>query len=448
MPRPPSPLPARRARFAAALVLSVAPAASRGEGLSLEQAIRGAWAANPGLAAGAAQVEAARADADAARHGHYPTLSVEARGVRTDEPVAAFGLKLDQQRIAQADFAPDRLNAPPAVGGVGLGATLGLPLYLGGRVAAASRAAAALADAEGEAQARRRQEMARAVVEAYFGARVAEQAERYAADVLEQARETERFVRARNAQGLALDADVARATAFRAQAEAEQAAARQRCASARSALALLAGEEAADADLTTALEVRGEAAGIAAAEGLGARPDLRAARLRAAAAGDGVAAARGSLLPELLAQASVETMRSSLDQGATWHALALVARWRFGLPDVDALRASQARARAAESALRWQTRQAAREVEEARRAVEAADARVRSAGEAVSASESARSLRLARHRQGLLPLTDVLDAEAGLAGARTLLLQSRLEARLARAQVELALGVPVEGVKP
>ena len=85
---------------------------------------------------------------------------------------------------------------------------------------------------------------------------------------------------------------------------------------------------------------------------------------------------------------------------------------------------------------------------EARRAVETADLRVRSAEEAVTASESARTLRAARHRQGLLPLTDLLDAESGLAGARALLLGSRLEARVARARLALALSAPIEGITP
>jgi outer membrane protein TolC len=66
----------------------------------------------------------------------------------------------------------------------------------------------------------------------------------------------------------------------------------------------------------------------------------------------------------------------------------------------------------------------------------------------VAASESARTLRIARHRQGLLPLTDVLDAEAGLAGARALLLASRFEARAARARLALATHQPIEGLLP
>ncbi len=125
-----------------------------------------------------------------------------------------------------------------------------------------------------------------------------------------------------------------------------------------------------------------------------------------------------------------------------------MARWDLSLADAQATRAAQARARAAGEALRWREREAARDVGEARRAVETADVRIRSAEEAVTASESARKLRAARHRQGLLPLTDVLDAEAGLAGARALLLASRLEARVARARLALALHQPIEGITP
>jgi len=153
------------------------------------------------------------------------------------------------------------------------------------------------------------------------------------------------------------------------------------------------------------------------------------------------------LLPEVFAQAGVETLRSSIDQGATWFQGLLVARWQLSLGALDGTRAAEARAAAAHSAAAWQERQARREVDEARRAVETADVRVGSAREAVAASEAARRLREARHRQGLLPLTDVLDAEAGLAGARSLLLGSQHQARLARAQLQLALGQPIEGVK-
>jgi outer membrane protein TolC len=432
----------------ATLSLVASPPAARAAPLTIEEAMRSAWARNAALDASAAQVEAARAEADRARDARLPSLSLSARGVRTDEPMMAFGIRLDQARIQAADFDPARLNDPSAVTAVGGGVTLSMPLFMGGRLLAGQRAAALAADAQAADHARRRAEVGAAVVEAYFGAQAAEEGVRYAEDLLAHALETERFVRERNAQGLALDADLARAAAFRAQAEAERAAAGQRRGSARSALVLLAGDETAEAELATAISALPPVIPPGAADP-GERPDVAAARLRRDAADAGVAAARGALLPALFAQASAETLRTrDLDQGSSWTTIGLVLRWDLSLGDADALRASAARVRAAADALSWQRRVAAREIEEARRAVETADARVRAAAEAVSASTSARTLRAARHHQGLLPLTDVLDAEAGLAGARALLLGSRVDARVSRALLALALHQPIEGLAP
>lgn len=428
------------------VVLALLPRFASADALSLEDAIRRAWAQNPGVAASALQAEAARSEAEAARDARLPTVTMTARAMATDEPMNAFGLRLDQQRITAADFDPARLNAPDPVAGVGLGASLLQPIYTGGRLSSGRRAAASNAEAERNGHARRLQETALAVVEAYFYAEVAAEGLRHADDVLTQARETERFVRARNAQGLVLAADVARATSFRAQAEAERAAAAQRVNSARSALALLAGEEAAHLELSTPLVCPATAPDFSTASSAG-RPDLAAARLRAEAAREAATAVRGQLLPQLFAQGSVETMRSDFDQGATWFSAALVARWNLALADARATRAAESRAAAASSALQWSQRQAAREIDEARRALDTARIRISSAREAITASETAREQRIARHRQGLLPLTDVLDAESGLAGARALLLRSLLEARIARAQYQLATGDPIEGVK-
>jgi outer membrane protein TolC len=429
------------------LVAVLTPALALAAPLTIEDAIRAAWADAPALRASAALARAADAEADRARDARLPTLSLAARALRTDEPMLAFGLRLDQGRITAADFDPARLNDPAAIGGVGGGVTVSLPLFTGGRLRAGQRAAGEAARAAGADDARRRMEVAAAVVEAYFGAQAAEEGIRHADELLAHAAETERFVRERNAQGLALDADLARASAFRAQAQAERAVAGQRRASARSALALLAGAGAADADLTTPLAAPGTRpdAGGPPED----RPDLRAAALRRDAAREGVTAARAALLPGVFAQASAETMRTpDLDQGTSWTTVGLLLRWELGFADAAGVRAASAQAAAAEHALAWRRREAAREVEDGDRAVETADARLAAAAEAVSASESARTLRIARHRQGLLPLTDVLDAEAALAGARALLVASRFDARVSRARLALALHQPIEGLMP
>jgi outer membrane protein TolC len=428
---------------AAALAL---PSLATAAPFTVEDAIRTTWKQNPAIASSGEMVAAARADAEAARDGRLPSILLSAKAIETNEPMSTFGLKLDEQRITAADFDPNRLNSPASVGGVGLGATVMQPIYMGGRLTAARIAASAQAEAETCSHERRMQEMALQVVQTYFGAQVAAEGLKFAEDVLAQARETESFTKSRNQQGLTLDADLARATAFRAQAEGESSAARQRLASARAMLVLLAGERAVAADLSsplTASEIY-----VDSTHSDGQRADIKAAGLRAEAAHAMVAATRGSLLPEVMAQATLETMRSDFTQGATWYSLGLVARWRLAVTDLRATNAASLRASAAEDARRWQDRQATFEVDEAQRSLQSARSRQLSAREAVTASESARSLRLARHRQGLLPLTEVLDAETGLAGARTLLLRSEYDARIAAAQLQFAFGKPIEGVRP
>ncbi len=412
------------------------------ESLTIQDAIRRAWTDQSGLQAGEAMVAGARAEAEAARDLRLPTLALAAGLTRSNEPMMAFGTRLDQARITQADFDPARLNHPDALTGAGATLTLTQPLYAGGKLDAARKAGAAMADSAAASQARRRQEVALAVEQAYFGAQVAERALAFAEDTRSQAVETERFVQARVDQGLLLKSEGARTRAFRAQSEAGVVEARQRVASARSALELLLG---GDIPATLATPVEPEGTGVADAPGL--RGDLEAARFQSEAARQGVAAARGAWRPEVGLNLAAGTARYALGDGGNWTTVSLGARWTFSFADSPRVQAAQANARAAELGLKWQERQAGREVAEARRSLETAQARIAFAQEAVAASESVRAMRTARHREGLLPLVEVLDAETALSGARTLLLSSQLEWRLSRAQLALALGQPIEDVK-
>lgn len=411
--------------------------------LTLPEAIHQAWTGQSGLQAGAAMVARAAAEGAAMRDLRLPTVTLGAGLTRTNEPMMAFGTKLDQARIGQMDFMPSALNHPDPITGAGGFLTVAQPLYAGGRLDAARKAGAAMAGAEAAAQAHRKQQVALAVAQAYFGAQVAESALAYATDTLKQAEETEHFVQARVDQGLMLASEGDRTRAFRAQSQAGVAEARNRVASARSALALLMGSDSTQARLTTPLS--GPAPELGA--GPGHRADLEATRLQGVAAKAGVAAARGGLKPEVGLTLTAGTARYAFNSGGNWTTAALGAKWTFTFADTQRVHAARAAARAAELGLQWQEAQASREVQEARRGLETAQAKIAFAQVAVTASESVRALRTARHREGLLPLMDVLDAESGLQGARTLLLNSQLEFRLSQAQLALALGQPIEGVK-
>lgn len=410
--------------------------------LTLPEAIRTAWTRQTGLQAGEAMVAKAQADAEAMRALRLPTATLGVGFMRTDEPMMAFGTKLNQARIAQADFMPSSLNHPAAIQGTGATLSLSQPLYAGGRLDAARRAGAAMARAEGASQEHRKQQVAFAITQAYFGAQVAEQALRYSEDTLKQALETERFVQARVEQGLMLKSEGDRTRAYRAQSEAGVMEAKARLASARSALTLLVGADISASILSTPVD--GDANELSNA---GLRGDIQAARQQSLAAQEGVRVARGNLKPEVGIQFQAGTLRQSLNAGGNWTTASLGAKWTFAFSDTQRVSAARAQARAAQFNVAWQESVASREVEEARRAIQTAEAKIVFARTAVEASESVRAIRTARHREGLLPLVEVLDAESSLTGARTLLLSSQLERRLGQAQLALALGHPIENVK-
>jgi len=423
--------------------LLVAAAARAAPELTVADAIRAAWVHDARLVASSAQATSAARGAEAADWALGPTLVLGAQGTLTSQPSRTFALLLDQGKFTQADFDPARLNTPEARGSLGLSAVIEQPL-VDAALWAARRRAHAGAESEEATRAATQRQVALDAVRAYFSVRAAEDALAYAEDSLRTARDTEGFVKARVAQDVLLPSEASRSTAYRAQAEAERAAAIRQLARARTGFVLLVGQEPPQGSLVTPL-VPPEAPTSPTVE---ERPELRAARavveVQTAAADE----AHGHLWPTLVLQGGVATERASLSEGNTWGMGFLVFRWRGSVAAFKTADAADAARAAADARRIGQERALAAELEEARASVEASSAALEAARTAVSASEEARNLRQARHRQGLVPLTELLDAETGLTSARALLLRSALQARLARAELEHASGQPVEGVRP
>ena len=411
--------------------------------LTVSDAIRAAWTHDARLQASSAQATSAARGAEAADWALGPTLVLGAQGTLTSQPSRTFALLLDQGKITAADFDPARLNTPQARGSLGLSAVIEQPL-VDAALWAARRRAHAGAESEVAGRAAMQRQVALDAVRAYFSVRAAEDALAYAEDALRTAKDTESFVKARVAQDVLLQSEGSRSTAYRAQAEAERAAAVRQLAQARTGFVLLVGQEPPPGSLVTPL-VPPEASSSPAVE---ERPELRAARAGVDAQTAAADEAHGRLWPTLLLQGGVATERASLSEGNTWGMGFLILRWSGSVAAFKTADAADAARAAAEARRVGQERALAAELEEAHASVAASSAALEAARTAVSASEQARDQRQARHRQGLVPLTDLLDAETGLTSARALLLRSALQARLARAELEHASGQPVEGVRP
>lgn len=413
--------------------------------LTITDAIQKAWQDQSGLKAGQAMVDSRKAEAQAYRDLRLPTLTLQAQGVRTDEPMMAFGIKLNQARIGMADFNPATLNHPDAIGAYGGSAVIQQPLYAGGRITAARKAGDYMAQAEAASQERRKQETALAVVQAYFGAEVAEQAMAWVDDTETWVKGMESFVGARVKQGLMLESELQRLKAFHAQVDAQKAQVNLQISTARSGLGLLLGQGPVTGPLATPLEP--VAAPVAGAPG--ERGDLLAADLQAKAAEEGAKAARGNSLPEVGLELGAGTLHHSWSDKGDWTWAGVGVKWKvFSAPDRAKAQAARAQAMAAQDMKTFKEQQAAHEIRVAKESVMAAQARYTAAKEALAAAEESRRLWEARHKEGLAPLIDVLDAEAAVQGARTLILQSLYELRVSRASLDLANGTPIEGVQP
>ena len=91
-------------------------AAGAQEPLTLRQAINAALGKSPEAAIARAGALDAKAAASQARTVLLPQLGFTEDTSRGDDPVYAFGTRLQQRRFTQADFALNSLNFPPPVG--------------------------------------------------------------------------------------------------------------------------------------------------------------------------------------------------------------------------------------------------------------------------------------------------------------------------------------------
>lgn len=431
-------------------LLVAGPGLSAQESFTVSAAIHKAWRDQSGLKAGRALAEGKREEAAGFQALRLPTLTLQAQGIRTDEPMMAFGMKLNQSRINAMDFNPSSLNRPDPITGFGGSAVVSQPLYAGGRLTAARWAGEYAARAESASQERREQETAMAVVEAYFGAQVAEQALVWVQDTRTWLQGLEAFVGARVQQGLMLESELQRLKAAHAQVDAQEAEVVRQARAARSGLGLLTGGASVQGTLATPLLAEPVSPSTEHhAVPSAVRSDLQAADFQAQAANQAAQAAAGSLRPEVGLELGLGTMRQSWGQGGNWTWAAVGMKWKvFSAPDRSKAHAANAQARAAQEMNLFKQQQAEHEVRVAREGVVAAGAKHAAAKAGLVAAEEARRLREARHREGLTPLTDVLDAEAAVQGARTLLLQSLYDQRISRAALDLATGAPIEGVTP
>ena len=104
------------------------------EPLALDDAVMRALAKSPVVAAAEKGLKGAEAREEKSLSALMPRVDFEEAYLRSDQPVAVFGSKLNQRQFTLEDFAIDRLNNPDSTDNWRTKFTVTQPIFRGGQL--------------------------------------------------------------------------------------------------------------------------------------------------------------------------------------------------------------------------------------------------------------------------------------------------------------------------
>ena len=437
------------ARIAALLAIAaaLAPPARAQQPLSLGSAVRIALEHNPELRAAGEDDRAAAARAAASRAAWFPRLDFSQGFTRSDNPVYVFGTLLTQRRFSMADFGLTSLNTPHPLDNFDTRFSANMTLFDSGRTWQRTRAAERLKSAADYELEQARQDLILRVVQAYFGAVVAQEDLVAARDALKTAESSRERIAAFEHAGQVVTSDLLSAQVFEAQARDREIRAENAVEVARLAIARELGvEPAALGEPASGLGGPAEISGTIEEwenEALAARPLLRAVQLQVEAARKGEKLARAEFGPTvgLFSEFERDALALGNSSGTNWTA-GVRLNWNIFAGGADRYRAAEAAAgrRKAEDQLEWARSGVRLELRRAYLESHAATARAMAAHQ--SADQARESLRIIenRYQAGLVTITELLRAQQAVVEARTGYVAAVGDWYAARASLERAAG--------
>lgn len=428
------------------LAISLLPALALAETLDFRQCVELALADNPELMVSRSQIAQAEAGLRQAEAGKLPRLNLSLTATHTNDPLAAFGLKLGQERVSAADFAPARLNDPKAINNLNTRAELVWPVYTGGQVESAVVQARALIRAAQSGDTAARQQLILQVLAAYQGVHTARAYVRVAEQALAAAEEAVRVTQRLHQQGMAVKSDVLSARVHLEDARVRLAEAKNGVAAALDRLKLLLGKSLDDAlEVGPPLMPRllpGSEQDLRR-QALEGQAQIAALRAQMEAAAAQVAAARAGRRPQLSLLLRQDFNDKGIGLDASSQTVAGVLNWTAF--DAGATRAAVDRAEAARQEIAARLRQAedgiALQVAEARRRALEAEERLAARELAAEQAEEASRIVKRRYENAMATVVELLTAQAELDRSRAEVVAARHDLALRRAELARAVGV-------
>ena len=415
--------------------------------LTLEEAVQKALSRHPQIKAVMYQIEGEDAGLKGARAPLYPQLHLAEKFNRTNNPMWAFGTRLNQERITREDFDPDRLNDPDAINNFNTSFSVSWQLFTGGRTRAGIEQAEQRQQLALVLLQKTRQEVIAHTAKAYMGLVLA----RENLDVMGQALDTARshvaFIDSRYRGGFVVKSDLLRARVRVAELEQKHLNAQSQVAVAQAALNAAMGNADNPSIRTTPpfkrsfekdapLEVWLEKA-------LSSHPDLGRLDLMRKIAEKEIQKAKAGHWPSLHLVGSYDLNTEDFGDMGDSYAVGAMARLElFGggrtkagiLAATAALKRVEALKKAMRLKIALQTRQAYYDAQSARKRIEVAQSALEQAEEGLRIVEN-------RYRNGMLTLVSLLDAETARREAQLLHFKALHDYKVAQIDLALAVGI-------
>ena len=417
------------------------------EPITLSEAIQMAVEKNPALQLAHYRVAASESQITQARAGLYPQVYLSETFNRTNNPMWAFGTRLNQQAITQADFAPSQLNDPKPISNFGTAVKMDWSIYNGGQTRIGINQAVQSREAAALAMKKIRQSVIAHTATAYVGLLLARKNLIVTRQALETAQAHLKMVQARVDSGFAVKSDLLRAKVRIAELNHAvlQADSRVKVAYA-DLVASMGGGGGRSFDPVSPLErcrkiTRSEAEWIDLA--LANRPELGQLKFRENMAREEVARSRAAHFPTVNLVGTYEIDTEDFGDLADHYTVGAVMQMnlfsgrRISAKVVEAkafLQQVRAEKNHLELNIDVQTRQAFFTAQSAWRQIEVAQSAV------AQAEESLRIVRN-RYRNGLITIVSLLDSEVALQKARTRHFRAMHDYKVARINLALAAGI-------
>jgi outer membrane protein TolC len=436
----------------ALIIAGLAPAsaqdASAVRQLTLTEAVQLALEKNPSVQAANYAVEGAQAQVKQARSMFMPQIDFKETFTNGNNPVYVFGTLLGQKSFTAMNFDLNSLNEPDPLNNFKSEVTLYQSIWEGGKIRAQNRIADLNEGIKNQELELARQELIFGVVQHYFAVQLSQQAVSTAEAALRSAEANAKRIQDMFDNGLVVKSDLLRIQVFMAEMQQSLYEAENQMQLSKAALEVDMGRSLGMAyELATPLEkiqvsLPDEANMLDQA--LQNRPEVLSLRSAVNIAGHQVRQAKGDYLPGVGFFSTLEynVGTESGHRGGNY-LLGVQLRWNIFDGFRKGAKVAEGRSRLSEleSKLTHLTDMISLQIKDNYLSMRTAQQQYEVAATAVSQAEESLRITKNRYESGLATLTDLLNAETALTGARTRLSQAQYRYNVAYAKLELSAGI-------